>query len=432
MKRIKVFLTILIVILGCTNLQAQFGKKLGDAVKKSAENTTIRKAEQKTDQAVSKGIDKATNPETYKGDDKDKKSNESGGEEQKAPASNDQPAASGGGTVNNAPANPAPAAPVADSPKAIEMTYAKSDFVSGDEIFFEDNMANEKLGEFPSMWDLERGNAEIAAIDGVKCISIIGYTIIVPLMKEKNYLPDEFTIEFDVYGDAAKGTVTCEMGFNDSRTLIPRLYISKDKYSLSASWYKPDGTSGNQSQDITTAKGNQWHHVSISFNKRAAKYYVDGVRYLNIPNMRKPTSLWLWADNGNAYFKNIRMAKGAVPLYDRMMSDGKFITYGITFDVGKSIIKPESMGEINRIVTLMTESPDLKFSVEGHTDATGNAASNQALSEARSKAIVDKLVEMGVAAGRLSSAGKGQTSPIADNGTDEGRAKNRRVEFVKI
>ena len=115
-----------------------------------------------------------------------------------------------------------------------------------------------------------------------------------------------------------------------------------------------------------------------------------------------------------------------------MMSDGKFITYGITFDVGKSTIKPESMGEINRIVQLMNENPDLKFSVEGHTDSTGNAASNQTLSEARSKAIVAKLVEMGIAADRLTSSGKGQTTPIADNATDEGRAKNRRVEFVKI
>jgi outer membrane protein OmpA-like peptidoglycan-associated protein len=146
--------------------------------------------------------------------------------------------------------------------------------------------------------------------------------------------------------------------------------------------------------------------------------------YMNINN----TS---WRDHRTA-ITNVRIAKGAVPLYDRMMTDGKFITYGITFDVGKSVIKPESMGEINRIVTLMKDNPDLKFSVEGHTDATGNAASNQTLSEARSKAIVDKLVEMGIAKDRLQSAGKGQNNPIADNSTDEGRAKNRRVEFVKI
>jgi outer membrane protein OmpA-like peptidoglycan-associated protein len=132
------------------------------------------------------------------------------------------------------------------------------------------------------------------------------------------------------------------------------------------------------------------------------------------------------------YITNIRIAKGAVPLYDRMMTDGKFITYGITFDVGKSTIKPESMGEINRIAKLMQDNPDLKFSVEGHTDSTGNATSNQKLSDERSAAVVAKLVEMSIAKDRLQSAGKGQNNPIADNGTDEGRAKNRRVEFVKL
>jgi outer membrane protein OmpA-like peptidoglycan-associated protein len=138
-----------------------------------------------------------------------------------------------------------------------------------------------------------------------------------------------------------------------------------------------------------------------------------------------------WSNHRTAV-TNFRIAKGAVPLYDRLTTDGKIITYGITFDVGKSTIKPESMGEINRIAKLMEENPDLRFSVEGHTDSTGNAASNQKLSDARSKAVVDKLVELGIDADRLESAGKGQTAPIADNDTDEGRAKNRRVEFVKL
>ena len=83
------------------------------------------------------------------------------------------------------------------------------------------------------------------------------------------------------------------------------------------------------------------------------------------------------------------------------------------------------------VVGLMNDNPELKFEVQGHTDNTGNAAKNQTLSEQRAKAIVDKLVEMGISADRLSAVGKGQSSPLADNSTDEGRAKNRRVEFVK-
>ena len=195
---------------------------------------------------------------------------------------------------------------------------------------------------------------------------------------------------------------------------------------------------GGEGLDGTgTAKFNMsdFNHIAISFNKRALKFYVNGVRAANIPRCDAPTRFQIYSysgiDTANRFIKNVRIAKGAVPLYDRMMTDGKFITYGITFDVGKATIKPESMGEINRIVQLMTENPDLKFSVEGHTDSTGNATSNQTLSEQRSQAIVAKLVELGIAQDRLTAVGKGQNSPIADNNTDEGRAKNRRVEFVK-
>jgi outer membrane protein OmpA-like peptidoglycan-associated protein len=199
-------------------------------------------------------------------------------------------------------------------------------------------------------------------------------------------------------------------------------------------WTTPDGE--RRSGDYTHKTSEEaWHRVSVSFNKRAFKLYIDGVRIVNIPSMAQPSWMTFRAYTNSPemyYIRNVRIAKGAVPLYDQMMSKGKFITYGITFDVGKSTIKPESMGEINRIVTLMTENPDLKFSVEGHTDSTGSAASNQTLSKQRSAAIVAKLTELGIAADRLTVSGKGQNTPIADNGTDEGRAKNRRVEFVKM
>ena len=437
MKHIKITLAIFTMLLiGISSINAQsFGNRIGNAVKRSAENTAVRKAEQKTEQAVGKAIDKATDPDTYENKDNgnSQQQQNSNTQQQQTQQSNTSNQNSGAGNdASSQGSDTQTTQQAANTPKTIEMTYAKSDFVSGDEIFFEDDLANEKLGEFPSLWDLERGNAEVASINGVKCINLIGYTIINPLMTEKNYLPDEFTIEYDIYVDApSSGYVECEIGFNDSRTFVGRHYISKSIFRLDASWKKPDDSGGSQNEDIAI-KENEWNHVSISFNKRAMKYYVNGVRYLNVPNMKKPTSIWLWAYDGKAYYKNIRFAKGAVPLYDRMMTDGKFITYGITFDIGKSTIKPESMGEINRIITMMTENADLKFSVEGHTDNTGNAAANQTLSEARSKAIVDKLVENGITANRLTSAGKGQNTPISDNSTDEGRAKNRRVEFVKL
>lgn len=180
-------------------------------------------------------------------------------------------------------------------------------------------------------------------------------------------------------------------------------------------WMNSIGTGYGDMEVMTSS--DEWVHVAMSFNQRAWKIYLNGIRIANVPNVSTPPGmLHLTLGNGGTplYITNFRIARGAVPLYDRMMSEGKFITYGITFDIGKSTIKPESMGEINRIVRLMTDNPDLKFSVEGHTDSTGNAVGNQTLSEARSKAIVDKLVELGIAADRLTSSGKGQTTPIAD------------------
>ena len=108
------------------------------------------------------------------------------------------------------------------------------------------------------------------------------------------------------------------------------------------------------------------------------------------------------------------------------------VTYDITFDVNKADIKDESMVEINRIKKLMDENPELKYEVQGHTDSTGTPESNQKLSEKRAQAIVDKMVELGVSPNRLKAVGKGETSPIGDNNTEAGRAKNRRVEFVAM
>lgn len=116
-------------------------------------------------------------------------------------------------------------------------------------------------------------------------------------------------------------------------------------------------------------------------------------------------------------------------MYDKFLSDGKIITYGITFDTGKATLKPQSMGTINEIFKIMTDHPELKFSVEGHTDNTGNQASNQTLSESRALAVMDKLSEMGISKSRLTTKGHGQNAPVSDNNSDEGRPKNRRVEF---
>jgi OOP family OmpA-OmpF porin len=103
----------------------------------------------------------------------------------------------------------------------------------------------------------------------------------------------------------------------------------------------------------------------------------------------------------------------------------------INFDTGKSTIRPESRPIVEQIAALMKQNAGLRLSIEGHTDNVGTPASNKLLSEQRAKAVLDAVVATGVPSSRLSAIGWGQDRPIADNRSQEGRAKNRRVEIVK-
>jgi len=419
MKRVHLFFVTVALMLTCGMAQGQgVLNRLGNAAQNAAERAVTNQTERRVGQAVDNAIDNAL----------DGSNNNSGNN---AGNNNQTPANTGSG--NQSAATPAASA---DAAKALEMAYAQNDFVPGDEVMLEDQLVGERMGEFPSQWDLLEGNAEVSRIGGENVIFMREFTTIAPLMKNpKNYLPESYTIEFDFYIEADQpGWWRIElMDPNGNHESVSRieLFSAPDADRTIEGWWKTTTNETRSSSSRANLSAVGWHRISVSFNQRALKVYFDGVRMMNVPNVAQAGWFRIYCTEKH-YIRDIRIAKGAVPLYDRMMSDGKFITYGITFDVGRSTIKPESMGEINRIATLMRENPTLKFSVEGHTDATGSAATNQTLSEARSQAVVDKLVENGIARDRLQAAGKGQNSPIADNGTDEGRAKNRRVEFVKI
>jgi OmpA-OmpF porin, OOP family len=117
-------------------------------------------------------------------------------------------------------------------------------------------------------------------------------------------------------------------------------------------------------------------------------------------------------------------------LLDAMKKDG-FVALHINFDTAKATIKPDSNALLDQAADMLKMAPEIKIEVDGHTDNVGDAAANQKLSEARAKSVVAALVQRGVADGRMTSKGLGQSVPVADNRTEEGRAKNRRVELVK-
>ena len=117
-------------------------------------------------------------------------------------------------------------------------------------------------------------------------------------------------------------------------------------------------------------------------------------------------------------------------MLDALNKDG-FIALNILFETGKSAIQDESLPVVDQIFELMKSDPAIKISIEGHTDNAGDPAANKKLSTDRAKSVMDALITKGIDKARLSSVGWGQEKPVADNRTDEGRTKNRRVEIVK-
>jgi OOP family OmpA-OmpF porin len=120
----------------------------------------------------------------------------------------------------------------------------------------------------------------------------------------------------------------------------------------------------------------------------------------------------------------------ASDMFDALNCQGHIALY-INSDTGKSAVKPESKPIINPLVEMMKANPSLKIAVEGHTDNVDNQKSNKTLSDERAKSVVAGIVSHGIDAKRPSASGFGQDKPMVDNHTQEGRAKNRRVELVK-
>ena len=122
----------------------------------------------------------------------------------------------------------------------------------------------------------------------------------------------------------------------------------------------------------------------------------------------------------------------AAALNQGISETGKVAVYGIYFDSGKSVIKPESKPTIDEIVKMLQQSPKLKIFIVGHTDSDGSVESNMKLSSDRAAAVVKALTENGISASRLKSSGVGPYCPVESNHTEEGKAKNRRVELVEM
>jgi outer membrane protein OmpA-like peptidoglycan-associated protein len=121
----------------------------------------------------------------------------------------------------------------------------------------------------------------------------------------------------------------------------------------------------------------------------------------------------------------------AESLASALNTSGSVAIRDILFDTGKATIQPSSAATLTMIADMLNANPDLALEIQGHTDNVGTAAANLALSRERAASVKAALLKAGIAGERLATAGFGDTQPVADNGSDDGRARNRRVELVK-
>ena len=405
-------------------------------VKEKVVEETDNRANRKTDEVIDAGFDKIEEGIGNIFKKKEKKAKDDPTDQE--PGKNDSGVTGKDSGKNRAEAKES-------GQQQLTLKWNKYDFVPGEKIIFEDNQEGEENGEFPSRWDLAGGgNVENASFGDENVIYFKeASSCIVPFFKEpaKDNLPDLFTVEFDCWFEPDE---YCQYyvdfwdhkNQSESTISIDPLIINANHAGINdvGEGYYPGY---EEKGEITSG---YWRHVAISFNTRALKVYLDDARVVNVPNLGiNPEGLTICCDpmntvgsqGNNRFIKNIRIAEGAVRLYDKLMQDGKIVASGIRFDVNKATIKPESMGVINEIAKLMKDHPEISFSVEGHTDSDGEEAFNQDLSERRAKAVADQLAKMGINNSRMTSRGWGESKPSGPNNTSEGKAANRRVEFVK-
>jgi outer membrane protein OmpA-like peptidoglycan-associated protein len=401
-------------LLSFQNSNAQLWKKIKNEVKNRAENNVVNRAGNATDKAIDNTADAAKGNKSVA--DNSKNQNISDAED---------------------PAN--------NTAKKVTVTnYKNYDFVAGDKIIFQPDLSAESDAELPARFTVNVGNAEINSYEGEKILHLNPdcNATVSPLMNSDHYLPEQYTLEFDMMyenPDEKKG----DNYFAHVSDFSVNFRTRDDKNYRGYPLYKfiIEGVSkikfGNNNtgsialqQDIT---GNAWHHIAIYIRKNLGKVYIDQYRVAATNTLPAGAEkVDIKADRYGIKIKNFRLAAGGDDKYNKIVTDGKFITHGILFDVNKSTIKPESMGALNEIAKMMKEHSDLKFEIDGHTDSDGKGDANLKLSQDRADAVKTKLTEMGIDNARLTSKGFGATKPIDKNDSAEGKANNRRVEFVKI
>ncbi len=328
---------------------------------------------------------------------------------------------------------------------------SKFDFISGEKIIFYDDFTSESIGDFPLLWNTN-GSGEIVTVNQFEghWFQMTKSAYYIPEVKEP--FTDYFTIEFDLFiksdageqipsvidmyilsGDLANPALGSQPGQAGIKIQPNYDNVMWNNWSEAREWQ------GEEGQVSFTFKTSEKYHISFWVQKLRVRMYVNDQKVLDLPRGLQANytyNIFRIDDNSDEttpFISNFRMAAGLPDLRNKLITEGKLVSYGILFDVNSDNIKPESYASVREIATVLKENPALRIQIIGHTDSDGDDAGNLNLSKRRSESVKQLLISsFGIDATRIETDGKGETMPIVPNDSGINKSKNRRVEFLKL
>lgn len=333
-------------------------------------------------------------------------------------------------------------------------TYSKFDFIPGEKVIFFEDFSQDNVGDFPALWNTNE-SAEVVTTNLYPGKWMKFNTRQAIWTDALLSLPDNYTIEFDVIPIAGEEGNMSGYHVRLMQSINAKAYDhgsapGKAGFRYSVEYYGRSGYNTHfntdEGDDLALSgwkEGEQYYqskdrkyHISIWIQKARIRLYLDENKLFDLPKALAVSSIQMDRirfEDGAAMVSNIRIAVGAPDLRNKLITEGKLVSYGIYFDVNKDVVKPESHGTLKEIAAVLNENPGLKIRIDGHTDADGSEETNLTLSKMRAAAVKNELVKtFGINETRIQTDGKGESQPIAANDTPSNKALNRRVEFVRI